>query len=480
VRGLFVLLALGSLALAQTPEEVAGDWQGAIELPGNRLEIGITFELARTGLAGTIDIPAQGAEALPLENVRLDGNRLTFAIQGVPGEPTFTGTLRGNVIAGDFTQSGATFPFTLERGTLEVARPQEPEPPFPYREEEVSYQNGEVTLSGTLTLPKGEGPFAAVLLITGSGAQDRDETIAGHKPFLVLADRLTRAGYAVLRTDDRGVGGSTGNLAQATYDDLVGDVLAGVTFLKQRPEIDPGRIGLLGHSEGGYLAPLAANHSEDVAFVILMAAPAVPGLEVLLLQNRLLFERAGAPREAVQAQLAYLRRLTRLLEQHDYVAARDLIRERIEGEFAALPEAQRPSAAEQEALIEAQVAGAATPNFRSFVLYDPRPTLERLDIPVLAFYGGKDLQVPAQQSVRSLRAALADNPDATVRVFGNLNHLMQPARTGAPEEYAQIETTIAPQVLDLVVGWLEARYERAPSRSLSRFDLALVAEIGEK
>ena len=458
MRIIYSLLVLAGFAFAQTPEDVAGEWRGTIEVPGSSLEIGVTFEVQPGGLTGTIDIPAQGAQDLPLEGVRLEGEQLTFAIQGVPGAPTFSGPVSGDTIEGEFRQSGQTLPFSLERGTRELARPQEPTPPYPYREEEVMYTNDSVTLAGTLTLPEGAGPFVAVLLITGSGAQDRDETVAEHKPFLVIADRLTRAGYAVLRVDDRGVGGSTGNLAQATYDDLAADVLAGVAFLKGRSEIDPGRIGLFGHSEGGYLAPLAASRSEDVAFVILMAGPAVPGREALLLQNRLIYEGAGATEETVDAQLAYLRRLIGLLERRDYEAAGELIRERIEEDYAALPEAQRPSAAEQEALVEAQVAGTATPNFRSFVLYNPRPALASLRIPVLAFYGGKDIQVDAEQSAPALRAALAENPDATVRVFENLNHLMQPAETGALAEYAQIETTLAPRVLDLVVGWLEGRF----------------------
>lgn len=390
--------------------------------------------------------------------MRLEGEQLTFAIQGVPGTPTFSGAVTGNTIAGEFRQSGQTFPFSLERGALEQARPQEPKPPYLYREEEVTYKHGSITLAGTLTLPEGKGPFAAVLLITGSGAQDRNETIAGHKPFLVIADRLTRAGYAVLRVDDRGVGGSTDNLAQATYDDLAEDVLAGVAFLKGRPEINPDRIGLFGHSEGGSLAPLAASRSDDVAFVILMAGPAVPGREVLLLQNRFLYESVGATEKTIDAQLVYLRRLIKLVEQRNYKAARELTRKRIEGEFATLPKAQRPSVAEQEALVEAQVADIANPNFRSFVLYNPRPALKGLSIPVLAFYGGKDVQVIAEQNAPALRAALADDSDVTIRVFKNLNHLMQPAETGGLEEYGQIETTIAPQVLDLVVGWLKERF----------------------
>lgn len=338
-------------------------------------------------------------------------------------------------------------------------RPQEPRPPFPYQAEEVRYARGGVTLAGTLTLPQGQGagPFPAVLLITGSGAQDRDETVAGHRPFLVLADRLTRAGYAVLRLDDRGVGGSTGDHARATYDALVGDVLSGVAFLRKRPEIDPERVGLFGHSEGGYLAALAADRAE-VAFVILMAAPAVPGDEVLLQQNRLIFERAGAPAAAVDAQLRYVRRLTRLLAAGAYREARQLVRARLEAVWAALPAAQRPSAAAQAAIVRAQLENTATPVTRSFVLHDPRPALRRLSAPVLALYGGLDVQVPAAQSVPPLRRALAGNPDATVRVFAGLNHLMQPARTGTPDEYARIEMTLALPVLETVVAWLEARF----------------------
>lgn len=255
------------------------------------------------------------------------GSRLSFGLRGVPDAPVFDGTVSGTGeaarITGDFTQSGQTLPFTLERGAVQaVSRPQEPQPPFPYRSEAVSFQNGEVTLAGTLTLPAGEGPFAAVLFITGSGPQDRDETIARHRPFLLLADTLTRAGYATLRVDDRGVGGSSGDLSRATYDDLTGDVLAGVASLRAHPAIDRERIGLFGHSEGGYLAPLAAARSDDVAFVIMMAGPAVPGEAVLRLQNRLIFEQLGAPPAAVRAQLGYLRELIELLRAENYPAAR--------------------------------------------------------------------------------------------------------------------------------------------------------------
>ncbi len=454
-------IAALSTAWAQT---LTGAWRGNIELPEAPLAIGVTLADGTDGLTGTIDIPAQGIDDLPLTDVARSGSNLTFGLQGVPGTPVFDGTVAGTGeaarITGDFTQSGQTFPFTLTRGVMEAAaRPQEPQPPFPYRSEAVRFQNGEVMLAGTLTLPEGEGPFAAVLLITGSGPQDRDETIAGHKPFLLLADTLTRAGYATLRVDDRGVGGSSGDLNQATYDDLTGDVLAGIAFLRVHAAIARERIGLFGHSEGGYLAPLAAGRSDDVAFVMMMAGPAVSGEAVLLLQNRLIYEGLGLPEAQVEAQVAYIQQLSTLLEQKNYEAAKVLSRKRIVAQYAALPEAQRPSPAEQEAAIEAQTTNSLiTPNFRAFVTYDPHPALEALNVPVLAFYGGKDIQVPPQQSAPVLRDILSDKADATVRVFPNLNHLMQPATTGGFEEYAQIETTLSPAVLELVTSWLEARF----------------------
>ncbi|MGH3839643.1 MAG: alpha/beta hydrolase family protein, partial [Pseudonocardiaceae bacterium] len=334
------------------------------------------------------------------------------------------------------------------------ARPQQPQPPFPYRSEDVTYRSGDVPLAGALTLPQGAGPFTAVLLLTGSGAQDRDETLFGHKPFLLLADTLTRAGHAVLRVDDRGGGGSGGDLATATYEELVGDALAGVAYLKGRAEVDPARIGLFGHSEGGYLAPLAAQRSDDVAFVILMSGPAVPGEDVLVLQNRLLFQAAGAPPEQIEAQVEYVRELVGLLRAEDYQAAETLARTRLEQQSTALPEAQRPTPQQIEATARAQTQ----PSMRSFVTNDPGPALDALDIPVLALFGGKDLQVPPAQSEPVLRKRLADNPDVTVRTFPQLNHLMQPATTGALDEYARIETTISPEVLDAVTQWLQLRY----------------------
>ncbi len=449
LSALLLLAACAAPAPAVPPTGLDGDWRGTIDVPGMPLEIGLTF----TGGTGTFAVPAQGASGPAVRDVRVDGDTVTFAVPDVPGGARFAGTLDGDRITGDYTQgAGPALPFTLERGALvPPARPQEPRPPHPYAAEDLTFPSGEVTLAGTLTLPEGPGPHPAVVLITGSGAQDRDESLAGHRPFLLLADTLTRAGFAVLRTDDRGVGGSTGVLADATYDELADDALAGVALLRGRPDIDPARVGLFGHSEGGYLGPLAATRG-DVAFVVSMAGPAVPGADVLVEQSRLIRTQAGVPADQVERYAAFLGPFVEALRAGDRDRARALARDEVVAQFAALPEEQRPDAA----TVDAQVQSIM--DVESFLLYDPAPALRALRVPVLAFFGERDLQVPPAQSEGPMRELLAGNPDATVRTFPGLNHLMQPSTTGAPGEYAAIETTIDPAVLDAVTTWLGERF----------------------
>jgi uncharacterized protein len=282
---------------------------------------------------------------------------------------------------------------SAEAAVEPVAPVAEPAPPLPYRVENVLVPNGDGVLAGTLTLPTGPGPFTAAVLIGGSGAQDRDHTVDGLRPFLVLADALTRAGFAVLRTDDRGYGGSTGSYATSSYDDLASDVLAQVAYLDSRPDVDPARVGLIGHSEGGYLAPLAVARSQDmVAFVVLMAAPAVSGTDLLTAEDQ---------------------------------------------------PVDRPD---------------ADPRFRSFLDYDPGPELAALSIPVLAFYGDQDVQVPPAQSVPVLTGLLAGKPDVTIRTLPGLDHLMRPVGPGSSTQDTTTTTTIAPAALDLVTGWMKERF----------------------
>lgn len=325
-----------------------------------------------------------------------------------------------------------------------LPRPQEPRPPLPYRTEEITYRSADISIAGTLTTPGGHGPYPAVLLITGSGDHDRDAAVVTHRPFLVLADALTRAGYAVLRADDRGVGGSGGENAQATYGDMVADIEAGVGFLADRDEIDTERIGLLGHSEGGYLAPqVVAKPDHGVACTVLLCGPAVPGGDVLLEQNSRLYSAAGASQEELDRRLAFITELVALVRSGDLAAADQWSHQYDEG-LVRGPDG-RP-------------VPVNTPAIASMISYDPAPALSATNVPVLALFGGKDLQVPAAQHEQPMRDLLSGNSDATVYTFDDDNHLMQPATTGLLEEYVTIETTIDPEVLDYIIGWLDERF----------------------
>ncbi|WP_054814503.1 alpha/beta hydrolase family protein [Nocardia arizonensis] len=430
---------------ADPPEPTTGDWHGSILIPDHPLGIGVTFTAEHTA---TIDIPSQGMTGVALKDVRTDRGGVEFAIPDIPGDPVFKGRYESDRITGDFTQSGQSYPTTLERGKIAgPARPQEPKPPFPYRSEDVTYRSGDITVAGTLTTPQGPGPFPAVLMITGSGAQNRDEELMGHKPFLLLADTMTRAGYAVLRTDDRGVGGTGGDLGQASYPMLAGDAAAGVRFLRDRGDIDPARVGLFGHSEGGYLAPLVASAPDSgVAFVILMAGPAVPGGDVLIEQTRVIMAADGASQEDIDREVATSTEMVRLLKAGD-----------IEGAKAFLERANA-EASPDERVPDEQVDAQITPYFTALITYDPTAALSALRVPVLAFFGDKDLQVLATQNEGPTRTLLAADPDATVRTFAGLNHLMQPTATGKPSEYAGNEITLAPEVLTTVTDWLTQRF----------------------
>ena len=460
-------LLLGAALLAQTAD-VAGHWEGTIEAPTDSLVIMVDLEEVDGAWSGTIDIPAQGANGLPLSDivVDLDSGAVRFSMSGVPGEPTFEGTLAGGEIAGEFRQGPARLPFKLGRDAVEVEappRPQEPKPPFPYDEEEVEYANGDVTIAGTLTLPPGDGKVPAALLISGSGALNRDLELAGHKPFLVLADHLTRLGVAVLRVDDRGVGGSTGSTSQSTSRNKADDVLAGVRFLRGHGRIDPARVGLIGISEGGLVAPLALNRVEPgaIAYAVLLAGPGVPGGDLLRQQLRRIAAANGASAETIEELAALQDRALEIIgSEMPPAEAAAALREVGQEQMAASPETAQLSGEDLEAALSAAVEANLSPWMRFFIRYDPRPALGGLAVPTLALFGGKDTQVDADQNQTAMEAAIAPsgNPDVTIRRFPDLNHLFQTAGTGSPAEYALIEETMAPEVLGLIGEWILERF----------------------
>ena len=451
-------LILAAAAAAQS--RVEGTWLGALDTGAVKLRIGLHIDRSPDGsLTGTMDSLDQGARGIRMANIRVDDSGLRFEVPQVAG--AYEGRFEDGRIDGVWRQGTAALKLVFSRVDKlpDYERPQEPKRPFPYTEEQVAYENqaGGVKLAATLTLPRGAGPFPAVVLITGSGPQDRDESLAGHRPFLVLSDYLTRRGFAVLRADDRGVGGSSGSNSASTTMDFAGDALAGVAFLKTRKEIDARRIGLVGHSEGGLIAPIAANRSTDVAFIVMMAGPGVNGEKVLLLQGELISKAMGvAPEYAQRNRMLVELALKVLREEKDNAAAAKRLHEEIGRKLASYPAGERDTMKPLVGALEAQLKLMATPWFRSFIDYDPRGALVKLRVPVLAMNGELDLQVPPQQNLPAIAEALeaGGNRDYAIVKLPRLNHLFQTAKTGSPAEYGSIEETMAPGALDLIGDWI--------------------------
>ena len=456
---LVIMAIMVGLRVSYAENRVAGHWEGQIEIPGQPIPVKVDLAINDSDWSGTIDIPTQGAKGLPLTDIHVvekDGSlHVKFSIRGIPGNPTFDGELKDGAIRGPFSQGGATFSFRLSRDEVvsDPKRPQEPKPPFPYNIEEVAFQNGPVNLAGTLTLPYGDGPFPAVLLISGSGLQDRDETLVGHKPFWVLADHLSRAGIAVLRVDDPGIGQSTPHPKPPTTADFATDVEAGVAFLKQDDRM--GHIGLIGHSEGGLIAAIVASRSKDVGFIVLMAGPGVPGAELLRKQNERIFDAAGIAGERKQHLLTLLDQLFTILTAEDM--AEDERRQRVEEIVRRQLEINGvPPAKQDDRQVQALAEQSLTPWMRYFLTFDPRPAFENIRVPVLALNGELDVQVDAEQNLTAIVAALekGGNQNVTVHRLPEHNHLFQRAKTGLVNEYGAIEETLSPKVLDLIRDWV--------------------------
>lgn len=465
---LFHVVAGPALHAQEPPGDPAGIWQGTLRAGAAELTIVFHVQRAEDGsLAATMDSPDQGATGIPVSQASFVDGVLTLEVAAVGGR--YQGTLgeEGQVLEGTWSQAGQSFPLTVERvDEVEApSRPQEPEPPFPYQALDVTFTSPEagIELAGTLTLPQGDGPFPAAVLVSGSGPQNRNEELMGHKPFLVIADHLTREGIAVLRYDDRGVGESGGEFGTATTGHFADDALAAVAWLKGREEVAADAIGLVGHSEGGVVAPMAANRSDDVSWVVLLAGTGLTGEEILYLQGRLIALANGATQDAVEANEAVQRKIFRAVKEEPDPAALEARLDRV------LDEAIRELGPEERVAAgigddptrwkEAQIRSVTTPWFRFFLTYDPTRALEELDVPILALNGEKDLQVPPDQNLSAIEAALArgGNPDYTVRALDGLNHLFQPAETGSPLEYARIETTFAPEALQMISDWILAR-----------------------
>ena len=453
-------------------DPVSGDWTGKLIVGAVALRVVFHLKQSRSGgWTGTMDSPDQGARGIPIPSVTFDGKRLVIDFPNI--QARFDGVAQPDRrIVGTWTQGGRQLPLALIRSATPNAapkRPQEPRGPFPYRTEEVVFDSVArgVRLSATLVVPRGKGPFPAVVLVSGSGPQDRDESLMGHKPFAVVADHLARAGFATLRADDRGVGKSTGDFVAANSADFADDAEGAVRFLQSRPDIRKERIGIAGHSEGGIIAPMVAARNPEVGFLILLAGTGVPGIEVIAAQSDAIQRAVSVPTDVRRRNGQLQRALLDLARDLRATAgngqpAPALVQSRLAAVLdpfvASLSESERAAFTSERSPLEAQFREMLSPWFTFFLEHDPRPVLRQVRVPVLVLNGARDLQVLPGQNVAEIVGALRSGGNRRVvsRILPGLNHLFQTCRTGAPTEYGEIEETFAPKALREMVAFLRA------------------------
>ncbi|GAA5219508.1 alpha/beta fold hydrolase [Membranihabitans marinus] len=442
-------------------QDIAGQWNGLLKVQG--LELPLVFHISPndTGYTATMDSPDQGAIGLPVNSTTFENNILQIQLNAIGIQ--YRGQWQeNNTFSGEFTQGGMTVPLDLSRDKIsktKVNRPQEPIPPYPYYTEEVRFKNNEadIVLAGTLSLPEKNGIFPAVVLISGSGPQNRDEELMGHKPFLVLADDLTRKGIAVLRFDDRGTAESTGQFNTATTKDLATDVKAAVQYLSTRSEIND-YIGLIGHSEGGIIAPIVASDMDNIDFIVLLAGTGIRGDRLLLLQQELINKANGMTEEEWQEiQPINATAIDMVLNSSNLDSLSSALMAYFEDSVQKKEGGDLPGGMGNKGYLEAQVQQLSTKWMQYFIQFDPATALEKVRCPVLALIGEKDLQVPAEVNLNAIKTALKQggNHNVTTITLPNLNHLFQECNTGSPNEYATIEQTFSPIALDTISHWIK-------------------------
>ncbi|GHT72399.1 alpha/beta hydrolase [Bacteroidia bacterium] len=450
---------LSVIVLAQ---DITGQWNGVLKVQGMQLRLVFHITKTDTGYSATLDSPDQGAKDIPTTSANFENLVLKIAVASIGAG--YEGTLENDtIITGTFKQMGQSFPLNLSRATIEkepLIRPQEPVKPYPYNEEEVVFDNpmDGVTLAGTFTYPRTNGTFPAVVLISGSGAQNRDEELMGHKPFLVLADYLTKNGIAVLRFDDRGTAKSTGNFQIATSLDFSKDVESAVKYLQTRKEVYQKKIGLVGHSEGGMIAPMVAARSKEVAFIVLLAGVGIPGEQLLLLQQELIAKASGLDEADWQkAQKVNQGAFEIIIQSTQQVELQKDLITYFKQVAQDIPRAGIPEGVTENDLVNMAVSRIYTPWMQYFIKYNPAPALEKVKCPVLAINGDKDLQVPAKINLEAIKSALqkGGNKKVTIKELPGLNHLFQEAETGLPTEYATIEQTFSPVALNEITEWIK-------------------------
>ncbi|MFA6597012.1 MAG: alpha/beta fold hydrolase [Ignavibacteriaceae bacterium] len=468
MKKLFFPLALSLFLLTsispQSNFTPVGVWQGSLKVSPT---VGLTlvFHVDKKDdntFSATMDSPDQSKYGIKVDKITSLQDSLVFTVAAIGGNYSAVYNKDSLMLLGIWSQGAYSFPLNMKKidKVEEAKRPQLPVKPYPYNDEEVVFENriDSIKLGGSFTFPKEGNNFPAVVLITGSGKQDRDETVFNHKPFLVIADYLTKKGFAVLRFDDRGGGSSTGDYKKATTLDFVKDVNAAVDYLKTRKEVNQNKIGLIGHSEGGMIAPLVASERKDIAFIVLLAGPGLTGEEILIRQAELISKANAVPDEAIEKNIKLSKAIySEIRNSKNAEDATVRVKKMLEEFVQKLPESEQKELGDIKTFVERQSKTASSPWFKFFLTYDPVPALEKVKCPVLALNGEKDLQVPPKEDLAAIEQALkkGKNKNYKTMLLPGLNHTFQTAQTGSPNEYAKIEETFSPVALGIISDWLK-------------------------
>lgn len=445
----FIVLLLIILSMNAFSQEISGSWVGELSFGGNKLDLIFHITQENNQLATKLDIPMQNLKGADAASTTFEDNKLVLSFPQF--QINYEGTLNEQgEIEGHFKQSGLTIPLNLKKGGITMNRPQEPKPPFSYHTEEIIFESADQTrLSGTLSLPKKTGKFPLVIIISGSGPQDRDGLVFGHKPYLILADHLTKNGIGVLRYDERGVGKSAGNFASANIETLSSDVIAAMEYAVSRKDFEISQLGLIGHSIGGLIAPRIASQHPEINFIVLMAGPGIHGEQVMLEQKADLERKLGLNEIQIAQGQELVKGAYDIITQSGLNEAdlKDSVTNfYIEKYGALIPANQR------QALVNQVTGNEVVDLIRS----KPEEYLSKVQCPVLALNGDHDFQVLSSSNLPAIEKVLKENGNTQVTTIElkGINHLFQESETGLLDEYSKIEQTMAPKVLDLIKDWI--------------------------
>jgi dienelactone hydrolase len=465
MKKLNLTLLLITLTFCSSGQDITGSWNGSLDFLGTELTIVFNIKKTDSVYVSTMDSPDQGVYGISVDMTIFKDSILNIKM-GTLGIQ-YNGTLSNvGAIMGTYIEMGQSYPLTLTREKIKrekIIRYQDPQQPYPYYTEEVLFTNikDSVTIAGTLTLPQKTGKFPVVVLISGSGPQNRDGEILGHKPFLVLADYLTRQGIGVLRYDDRGVYESTGDFSSTNSAGFSNDVESAVEYLKSRKEINIKQIGLIGHSEGGLIAPMVAARSEDIAYIILMAGTGIPGDELLITREELMLKTAKWDEKEIKAYSKKRKEIfDAIIKINDIEKLNKKLVTIYNNRFEKDPE-NIPVGLTKEQFINSKAKVWANVWMSYFIKYDPAENLKKVTCPVLAINGEKDVQVPSKKNLEAIKKHLESNgnKNVTIREFSSMNHLFQECKTGSPNEYSKIEQTFSPIALEEISSWILTQIE---------------------